>query len=202
MDLKNQPPSPPSAPPLPPQSPQPEAVDINLPPETPQLILPPPPVAPDTAELDKEKRRKLIDQAQNHLANAYDVLAQLGGPNSTQADAMGRAILEIMSKATAEDALLSYDIRFSNKEGEIFQCAGHNMLHSFSAQQLLSESPRNFEALLYTVLFRPLKAQVQNYLNTFVKNDNPISGDHTFGLNDVRPEIREAGSGSFITSGS
>ena len=101
-----------------------------------------------------------------------------------------------------DDALLSYDIRFSNKEGEIFQFTGHNMLHSFSAQQMLSEGPRNFEALLYTVLFRPLKAQVQNYLNTFVKNDNPLSGDHTFGLNDVRPEIREAGSGSFIaTSG-
>ena len=201
MDQKNQPPSPPSAPkPLPP--PPPEAVEISLPPEMPPLILPLPTVEPDTADLEQAKRRKLVDQAQNHLASAYDALAQLGGPNAAQTDALGRAILEIVSKAADDDALLSYDIRFSNKEGEIFQFTGHNMLHSFSAQQMLSEGPRNFEALLYTVLFRPLKAQVQNYLNTFVKNDNPLSGDHTFGLNDVRPEIREAGSGSFIaTSG-
>lgn len=194
MEQNNLPPSPPSATPPPP----PETVEISLQPETPRLELPQKSEPPDTTEAD---RKKLIAQAQEHLAQAYDAMMRLTGPAAPQEkDALSKGIETLLLKAGETDALVSYDIRFSNRDGEVFQFTGHSMMHAFSAQNMLSEAPRNFEALLYTTIFRPLKAQVQSYLNNFVTNDNPIPGAPTFGLPEAQSRLPEAGLGPFVST--
>jgi hypothetical protein len=200
MDPKNQLPSPPSEPENPPQPPQ--SVEFSLQPDTPLLELPQQPAPPATTELEDAARKKLITLAQGHLADAYDALLQIAGAAGADSpDKLSKEIQEILHRSDDRDAVFSYDVRFSDKaSGEVIRISGHNVLHAYSDATMLSEAPQNFEAMLYTVLFRPLKSKVQSYINSFVTNDNQISADSTLGKYNPRPGVAEARPDGFFAN--
>ena len=98
------------------------------------------------------------------------------------------------------DVVLAYDVRAWSATGEIIRVDDCCTLKFFTEPSKIAESPRSFEALIYTQLFRPLLNSMQGHLNSAVVNDNPIPAEPLFGKNERNPAlpVPKAGSSSFL----
>jgi len=176
---------------------------FNLKLETPPQPPPPPPVESATHKEEREKKEQQVKAARKHLSEAFEILTLLEGlPPEEVPDHLGREIDVFTRRMGAHDALLSFDIRVSSSKGEVFHISAHSQLPDFTVQGMLTQAPATFETSLYTTIFRPLKNRIQDYINTFVQNDNLVSGKPVF-LEDrftENPTIPEAGLPTFLAS--
>ena len=159
------------------------------------------PAVPEPA-LAPEERRSKVEELQTALARAYELILELEGDQKPQK--LLDSTLESLEKERKQlgdtDAILFYDVGICDKNGVASRICGRNVLHYFTDQKHIAESPRNMEAVLYAALFRPIKSEGDKYLNRFVSNMNPLKGSPAFGNHEKHPTIPDSRPNGFITT--
>jgi hypothetical protein len=150
-----------------------------------------------------------LAEAKQAMFNAYMALKKIEGtappppppepePEAPKSEAELRR--EAIQKTLRDsDVVLDFDIRVLDRNGEIFQISGMETLNYFTEQTQVPESRRNFEAVMYAQIIRPLLNRIQEFLNRFVENQNPIPALPMFGRNHVTPSLPTSGPQAFIT---
>lgn len=143
-------------------------------------------------------RKKALDEARQHILSAYNELVRADGERPV--DKKDDRLRELENKARdigASDLLVSYDIRLLNQDGELIHLHDDVKLSLFTDQDMLMESRRNFEQVLYSTILRPIINKVQSYLNRFIENTNTLPDNPTISDRNVRPRILPSGPSAF-----
>jgi hypothetical protein len=177
----------------PPTPPQPPTLEMEVLPPTPKAT-------PARVETVTTTDPDLVEELREALSRAYSVSLRMKGIDPAELpDAMEKRLREAVATMPASNIALAFDIRVWDKNGPLIALQDQILLPYFVEQTMIPESRRNFEAVIYAQLMRPLLNRIQSFLNRFTVNENPVPAEPPFGRNDVRPTIPPPGSKAFLS---
>lgn len=165
-------------------------------PPSPEPERPAPTATTESVETPAQKKDRLCRE----IAAAYGELQELQGKTTpAEVDPVWAQHESTLKNLRPTDAAITFDIRLWNAAGEAVRVDDCVVLRFFTERSMLAESPRNFEAMIYTQMFRPLINQTNVYINSCVVNDNPVPQEPMYGRNNTSPRLPEAGPSTYLS---
>jgi len=97
------------------------------------------------------------------------------------------------------DVIFSFEFRISDKSTTVIKAHQNIPIAFFTDPNMVAEARKNFDALLYAHVHRPLQVQVQSYINTFVTRD-PLPERIPFvRIDEQQPTIPTPGSAATLS---